>query len=505
MTRPSHTEPAIDPTGARVATALRAREERLQPMSELRLENVLSGARRRRLIARPITAAVCTAIVLLAAVGIARITRTQGSAEQVGSPSGQSLLPAYAMLSSANGLVAPQSMSEEVASASSSSIARGTEVWTRGDVTIGVQSIDKSWIAKPPLKSWDIGSGTGVPSWDGPAWPHLKTPRSIVIRGQEGLLAQLAPQQFVVRIPARPAERFSDIVVRGLSQSDALQAIEQLVNHDGVLRPSDEFTMVSQVLPTPPAMQTGASASVAYGKVHVSTSTQDPALEQYFLQFTTSDAVRSELIGGREVFVYDVPVPEGEERQSWASWVDPSGVGVGVSYQSDTTRLEDLVSSVRIVSPEVWQSEERKASERIAQTMPELDRVAVGGFEVVRRGAGSEGSLCVDTPSIVERCASARSRGAYEGSLLAHTQIDGQWVVFGFHPMLPGDKGIFRTPTFLASSGEVGKVDVMQIKGGHWYVARIPSGVESVETNLAELFGATGIRLNRPSGTTHGW
>ncbi len=405
-------------------------------------------------------------------------------------------LPAYAVLS---GPIAAQpiSMRSLAGGISDQSSIPSVDVWQQGATTLVVRTGDR-------LPAADTTSGS-VPRSGGSDRPWgLREVTEVQLRGVQGALESLAEDQQVAWILTGPATRYSVVIARGMPRDQFLTTIESLVDVNGILQPPSGFAAVERhpALPGPNIVSPFADISYGINSGPWISSTLQPAGR------TSVEATMPGLVGRLErIADKDVLIVNDLDR-TFATWVDRSGVTVTIITLGEGLDMSGLVESARMLDPAQWEQLNRQLSRDIAEQLPEVARATLDRTTVIRRQDETTQALCMIPDGGAEVCARhpiVPSNGPE--SITVQTEIDGQWVIYGYRPIAPGEAGdnSMDTVTFTDPSGTTTRPVWVNNENADWYIARIPGAANTVTTNLGMIAGGLVGDVSRPLVTGVVW
>lgn len=443
-----------------------------------------------------------TALLLVGAIYVAQ--SREGSSGTVPTSSADSsdlstlsALPAYAVL---GGITSgqPVSMRGLVGGASDSSSIPAVDIWQHGDATLVVRTADRS--SGPPTTESTSGSTPASSSSD-PPW-GLRD--EVQIRGVPGALESLADDQHVAWILTGPGTRYSVVIGRGMTRDQFLTTVESLVAVNGVLEPPTGFTAVGRYPALPGPNVVVPFADVSYGvDAGPWVSSKMPPVGRTSVEGTTQFFVgRLDRIDGKDVLIVN------DLDRTFATWVDPSGVEVTIIVLGEGHDMTALVESAQMLNPTQWHQMNQQLSRDIAEQMPEVGRATLDNVTLIRRQDAATQALCMIPDGGSEVCA-RHPRVPSNGPefITAQTQLDGQWIIFGYRPLVVGEVGdnSMDTVTFTDPSGTTTRPVWVNEGNADWYVTRVPDSVNVLSTNLGMVAGGIVGDITRPVVTGVLW
>jgi hypothetical protein len=439
---------------------------------------------------------IVVCLALIAAAGVAIASRADESVVgDNGAPIDRpAMLPAYALVEGAPRVGQPVYMYADRGGLQMGIAVPQIDVWASGDQRLVIRSVDNSVVPQSPAVTTTVVATTAATvTGSNQPWGQRRV-SPLHIRGVDGAVQELAPDQFAVWLPTSSPDRYTIVIARGMPKVDALADAAGLVEVGGVLQPARGFTPIERAASLPATTPSPAGAGTEYSFfAGPFLGTYSPLGGRSSIETIGWTSVgRVESINGREVMFDDNP----NDGSNSATWLDPTGVVTTITARgSDVAKLVPFVHNVNEAD---WLRQSTALSGRIASDLPAADRVSIGDTSLIRRGSDSGAALCLALGT-TEACVRDTSNDS-PISLANHAEIDGHWVIFGYRQIAPDEKSYLTADdlTFTSSSGSCCKVEWATHNDAIWFVVHVDDGVDVIDTNIGNVFGGVVGSISRP-------
>ena len=466
-----------------------------QQRSAIAIEQVVAGAKRRRVQRRAVAGFAGVALMAGAVLVLAQRADPPSPVRDSNTPVVRpEMLPAYATVEGAPGVGEPVLLWAGRGGQPMGGATPRIDVWQAGGQRLVIKTVDNS-TARLAAESADTAVATSAAATAvgdaGQPWGDHDVTR-VTARGVVAAVEHLADDQYAVWITTTSPDRYTVVTGRGMSRDDVLAAVEALVELDGVLQPAAGFDRTEHADALPASTPSLPYAQVSYGVPDgPSVATWGvPAGRASIELLFEWDTGRLVSIDGRDVMLIDQAW-----GQSSAVWLDPSGVGITV-WQTGPGAAE-LVPFVKVVTESQFHQLADDLSTRLTRDFAIADQQRFGPVSVVRR-AGTDGdALCLATDA-QETCAFFPP-GESPINMAVEADIDGHWVIFGYREIGADEQALTADGvTFSSPDGSCCDVQVTKHNGGFWYVTYVGDAVDVVTTNLGNVFGGIVGDVTRP-------
>ncbi len=484
-----------DVMGKRVGAMLRERVDRAAT-SSIVIDQVRHGAQRRQRRSRAGVAALCVLLAGGAGYAVSRRAPQSQPAEQPSPAPAEVVMDRYALMDGATALAAWA----QVGGVPYGVALPEIDVWAAQQQRLVVRTFVEPGAEPETNATVDVPTTAAAAPTTGP-WADRPVDR-VQVRGVLGAIEELSPDQFSVWVPTTVDGRYTQVISRGFTREETLASVESLVEVDGVLQPPAQFVLSEHADAAPATTPVGPFAQVSYGPQEGASgqgaswlATFEPTPGRASLELALwSSTGRVETIDGRTVLLSD------EYGHSSASWVDDSGLIVSV--WRDLPGVEELVPSVQMASQAEFLRLADSISDRVrAETRP-TGSVSFDEGSVTRRSSDDARALCVSAAGR-EVCVPEQYVEEVENATM-HASIDGHWFIFGYRQIGADERSTLHPDqlAFTLPDGSPCTVEIGEHGGAYWYLVAVPDGVNTVTTNVGEIFGGIVGDISRPLGAS---